>query len=64
MIEGTEMFFNRHDRDDEHYEDPATRYGRLVRKSKEDREEKREKPSLLARIFGSGHDSDFVYHED
>lgn len=58
------MFFGKKDKDDEIYEDPATRYGRMLSKKKGTARTGREKPSLLARLFGSGHDSGFVYHED
>jgi hypothetical protein len=66
VIDGSkaEMFFGKKDKDREQFEDPATRYGRILRNRKGKRESCREKPSFLARIFGSGHDSDFVYHED
>ncbi|MFH1700049.1 MAG: hypothetical protein ABIE07_05625 [Candidatus Zixiibacteriota bacterium] len=47
----------------EDYEDPATKYGRMVR-DKKGRKCYEKKPSLLSRIFSIGHDSDFVYHED
>jgi hypothetical protein len=47
----------------EDFEDPATKYGRMIREKKgQKRPEK--KQSLLSRIFNIGHDSDFVYHED
>jgi len=58
------MFFGKKDKDEEDYEDPATKYGRILRKKNDKAGGYREKPSLLARIFGSGHDRDFVYHED
>jgi len=58
------MFFGRKDKEQEDYEDPATKYGRMLSQKKNKNDRYREKPSLLARIFGSGHDSDFVYHED
>ena len=59
------MFFGKKkDKDRPDYEDPATKYGRMLRRKKSKQGVCREKPSLLARIFGSGHDSDFVYHDD
>jgi hypothetical protein len=58
------MFFGKKNKDSKDYEDPATRYGRVLRSKKGRRDDYRDKPSLLARIFGSGHDSDFVYHDD
>lgn len=45
------------------YEDPATKYGRMIKENK-GRKQIEKKQSLLSRIFNSGHDSDFVYHED
>jgi hypothetical protein len=58
------MFFGKKDKDRDSYEDPVARYGRMLRDKGGKKGRIREKPSLLARIFGSGHDSDFVYHDD
>ena len=58
------MFFGKKDKDKESYEEPTARYGRILRQKNSRSGERREKPSLLARIFGSGHDSDFVYYDD
>lgn len=58
------MFFSRKSEDPDQYQDPATRYSRILRAGKEEKRAERDKPSLLARIFGLGTDSDFVYYED
>jgi hypothetical protein len=58
------MFFGKKDKDKESYEDPATRYGRILKEKNAKSGSNREKPSLLARIFGAGYDSDFVYDDD
>ena len=56
--------FGKKDKDKANYEDPATKYGRLLRKKKKRQDKYQDKPSLLARIFRLGHDSDFVYYDD
>jgi len=58
------MFFGKKEKERIEYEDPATKYGRMLRNKKGKSGGHRDKPSLLARIFGAGHDSDFVYHDD
>lgn len=58
------MFFGKKNKDGQDYEDPATKYGRVLCRKQARQNDYRDKPSLLARIFGSGHDSDFVYHDD
>lgn len=58
------MFFGKKKKDANDYEDPVTRYGRMLRAKEQRDRDDRKKPSFLARIFGLGHDSDFVYHED
>lgn len=56
--------FGKKDKEKTNYEDPATKYGRLLGKNKKRRDEYHAKPSLLSRIFRLGHDSDFVYYDD
>lgn len=56
--------FRKKRKESERYEDPALRYGRLLKKAKDRPKEDKVKPSLLARLFGIGLDSGFVYHED
>ena len=58
------MFFGRKSREDEPLEDPATRYGRRINDEKSNKDRDSEKPSLLERLFGTGHDRDFIYYED
>ena len=58
------MFFSRKDKDKEQYEDPAMRYGRMLKRKDGGENDDGKKPSLLARIFSSGPDSDFVYYDD
>jgi hypothetical protein len=58
------MLFSRKSDEGDRYQDPATRYGRILRAGKEEKRSGRDKPSLLARLFGLGTDSDFVYYED
>lgn len=58
------MLFDKKSRDEENYEDPATRYGRILRNKRESGRDRDDRPSLLKRLFGGGHDSDFVYYED
>jgi len=58
------MFFGRKNEQDESLEDPATLYSRRINNEKPNRDREREKPSLLERLFGMGHDSDFIYYED
>jgi hypothetical protein len=58
------MFFGRKDKNRDRYEDPVTEYGRLLRQKDRPRREPEDKSSFLSWLFGSGHDSDFVYYDD
>ncbi len=58
------MLFGRKDKERDDYEDPATRYGRMLRKKNDSHRDNEDKSSFLKRLFGGGHDSDFVYYED
>jgi len=58
------MLFGRKNKGRERYEDPATEYGRLLRQKDRPRRHEEDKPSFFRRLFGSGYDRDFVYHDD
>lgn len=58
------MLFGKKDKESRNYEDPATSYGRLLRRKKKKRNESQPKRSFWEKIFGMGHDSDFVYYDD
>jgi len=51
-------------KDKRQYEDPATRYGKMLRGKNRQGESRKNQPSFLARLFSFGLDSDFVYHDD
>lgn len=58
------MLFGKKSRDKDDFEDPATKYGRMLREKNRSQHNHEDKPSLLQRLFGGDHDSDFVYYED
>ena len=58
------MFFRRKNKDRDGRDDPAARYGKLQRDGDDADKERANKTSFWSRLFGTGHDSDFVYHDD
>lgn len=58
------MFFGKRDKETEKFEDPATSYGRMVRRKKKGDRSRRSKKTIFEKLFGMGHDSDFVYYDD
>ena len=58
------MFFRRKNKDRDKYEDPAARYGRIPEEKDDAHPERQGRASFWSRLFGTGHDSDFVYYDD
>lgn len=58
------MFFGKKDKEAEKYEDPATSNSRSIRREKGRDQVNRSKRTIFEKIFGMGHDSDFVYYDN
>jgi hypothetical protein len=64
MIDLRRLLLGRFSKKRPTYEDPVAGFGRLLQEADARRDEAAKQPSLWARFFRRGHDSDFVYYDD